>query len=92
MTNHVPQPQLCADCLNVAHALAETGPPSDRVIKRCSHGADGVVIAVGSKIGGRICHWHCDGPMDEAQADVVGARILMQFAAAGMVGHDITRQ
>jgi hypothetical protein len=92
MTTHAAQPALCADCLSVAQALAETGPPNDRVIKLCSHGADGVVIAVAAKVGGTITHWHLEGPLSDAEADIVGAKILATFAAAGMVHHEITRQ
>jgi hypothetical protein len=92
MMNHAAQPALCADCLNVAQALAETGPPNDRVIKLCSHGTGGVVIAVAAKLGGTIMHWHLEGPLSDDQADVVGAKILAQFAAAGMVHHEITKQ
>jgi hypothetical protein len=89
MTNHAAQPALCADCLSIVHALAEAGPPDDRVIKRCPHNA---VIAVVAKRGGTIVNWHLQGPLTDAEADVIGAKILAQFAAAGMVAHEITKQ
>jgi hypothetical protein len=89
MTNHAAQPALCADCLSIIHMLAEAGPPDDRVIKRCSHNG---VIAVVAKRAGTIVNWHLEGPLTEAEADAIGAKILMQFAAAGMVGHEIKRQ
>jgi hypothetical protein len=92
-SNHAAMPALCAECLTVAHALAETGPPNDRVIKLCAHaGPDLAVIAVGAKIGGEIKNWHLEGPLTEEQAHVVGTRIMMQFAAAGMFHHPITKQ
>jgi hypothetical protein len=89
MTTHVRQPALCADCLAVVEALAEAGPPNDRVIKRCPHNG---VIAVAAKRGGSIMNWHLEGPLTDEQADVIGAKILAQFAAAGMVHHEITKQ
>jgi hypothetical protein len=92
MTQHVQQPRLCPECETAAHALAETGPPDDRVIKRCSHGGDGAVIAVAAKRGGAIVNWHLEGPLTEEQADILGDRILLAMAAAGMKVHDITRQ
>ena len=91
MTQHVQQPRLCAECETVAHALAETGPTLDRVIKRCSHGADGVVIAVGAKRGGAIMNWQIEGPLTEEQADILGARMVHAMTAAGMKVHEIPR-
>jgi hypothetical protein len=92
MTHHVQMPRLCDDCETTAQALAETSPPNDRVIKRCAHGTEGVVIAVGAKRGGAIMNWHIEGPLTEEQADVLGARIVLGFSAAGMRVHEITRQ
>jgi hypothetical protein len=89
MTEHAPQPRLCPDCEAVAHALAEVGPPNDAVLKRCPHNA---VIAVGSKRGKTLVHWHVEGPLTDEQADAVGARLLLIFGAAGMNVHDIARQ
>jgi hypothetical protein len=89
MTEHVPQPRLCPDCEAVAHALAEAGPPDDAVLKRCTHNA---VIAVGSKRGKTLVHWHVEGPLTDEQADMVGARLLLALAAAGMNVHEIARQ
>jgi hypothetical protein len=89
MTTHTPPPQLCADCLSMVHALAETGPADDRVIKRCPHNG---VIAVAAKRGGSIVNWHLEGPLTDAEADAIGAKILTQFAMAGMVAHEITKQ
>jgi hypothetical protein len=89
MSEHAKQPQLCPDCEAVAHALAEAGPPDDVVLKRCPHNA---VIAVGSKQGKTLVHWHVEGPLTDEQADAVGARVLLAFAAAGMNVHEISRQ
>jgi hypothetical protein len=89
MTDHARQPQLCPDCEAVAHALAEAGPPNDAVLKRCTHNA---VIAVGSKQGRTLVHWHVEGPLTDKQADQLTARLLLTFAAAGMRSHDIKRQ
>jgi hypothetical protein len=73
----------------VAHALADAGPPNDCVLKRCTHNG---VVAVGSKRGATIAHWHIEGPLSDEQADALGARLLLAFAAAGMVDHTSTRQ
>ena len=89
MTDHAKQPQLCANCEAVAHALAEAGPPDDAVLKRCEHNA---VVAVGSKRGKTLVHWHIEGPLTDKQADQLGARLLLMFEAAGMKVHEITRQ
>lgn len=50
------------------------------------------MIAVAAKRGGTIAHWHLEGPLSDAEADLVGAKILMMFAAAGMVDHTPTEQ
>jgi hypothetical protein len=89
MSKHVPQPRLCPDCEAVAHALAEAGPPDDAVLKRCPHNA---VIAVGSKQGSALVHWHLEGPLTDEQADAVAARVLLALTAAGMKVHEITQQ
>lgn len=89
MTQHVPQARLCPDCETVAHALAEAGPPDDRVLKRCPHNR---VIAVASKRGGTIVLWQLLGPLTDEQADVLGAKIFLDMAAAGMKVHEVTRQ
>jgi hypothetical protein len=86
---HAPQPRLCPDCLAVAHALADAGPPDDRVLKRCPHTG---AVAVAAKRGGAIVSWHMEGPLTDEQADVLGARLLLAFAAAGMVDHTPTEQ
>ena len=86
---HARQARLCPECETVAQALAESGPPNDVVFKRCPHNA---VIAVASKAGGHIAHWNLQGPLTDEQADVVGARILLTLAAAGIKEHEITRQ
>jgi hypothetical protein len=92
MIEHAHQPKLCAECETVAHALAETGPPDDRVIKRCWHDPAGVVIGVAAKRGGQIVNWHVEGPMSESQADVVGAAIVATMVRSGMKVHEITKQ
>jgi hypothetical protein len=92
MTHHVQMPRLCDDCETTAQALAETSPPNDRVIKRCAHGTEGVVIAVGAKRGGAIMNWHIEGPLTEEQANVLMARMAIGMAAGGIKAREITRQ
>lgn len=89
MSDHVPQPRLCPDCEAVAHALAETSPPNDAVFKRCTHNA---VIAVGSKQGKTLVHWHLEGPLTDEQADAVAARVLLALTASGMTAREIDQQ
>jgi hypothetical protein len=73
MTEHAKQPQLCADCETLAHALAESGPPNDPVIKRCTHNA---AVAVASKRNGRIVHWYTSGPLSDDQAHKLAAAVI----------------
>jgi hypothetical protein len=87
--SHAEQPRLCPDCEAIAHAEAEAGPPDDAVIKRCLHNA---VLAIGSKQGGTLVHWHIEGPLTDEQANTATVRVLMALAAAGMKVHDTTRQ
>jgi hypothetical protein len=89
MTEHVPQPQLCPECESVAHAIADVGPPDDAVFKRCPHNR---VLAVGSKQGKTLVHWHVEGPLTDEQADTAAARVLLALAAAGMKVHEISSQ
>jgi hypothetical protein len=89
MTEHSKQAALCPSCEAIAQSLAEAGPVNDTVLKRCPHNG---VIAVASKRGGKITHWHLEGPLTDAEADAIGAKILAQFAAAGMQVHEVTRQ
>jgi hypothetical protein len=86
---HAEQPRLCNECLSVAHSLAAIGKPDDRVIKRCPHNG---VIAVGMTRGGIIRSWHAEGPLSDAQADAVGARLIDMFRRADMVDNTPTRQ
>jgi hypothetical protein len=92
MTQHATQPQICPECEGVAHALAETGPRDDRVLKLCEHGATGVVIGVAVKRGGRILSWTIQGPMTEAETQVALAMIVAAHERAGMKIHKITEQ
>jgi hypothetical protein len=89
MTQHAPQPRLCDNCLAVAHSLAAVGKPDDRVLKRCPHTG---TIAVGATRGGIIMSWHLEGPLTDAEADIVSARILGLFAHAGLSDNTPTRQ
>jgi hypothetical protein len=89
MTQHAPMPRLCPDCEVVAHALADAGPLNDMVFQPCPHNR---VIAVGSKQGKTLVHWHVEGPLTDEQADNATARVLLALAAAGMKVHEVTRQ
>jgi hypothetical protein len=87
--NHTPPPQPCADCLAIIHAIADAGPREDRVLQFCTHHG---VLAVASKRAGEIVNWHLEGPLTDAEAGEVAARLHERFAAAGMKVHEITRQ
>jgi hypothetical protein len=73
MSKHVPQPQLCPDCEILAHALAESGPPNDTVLKRCMHNR---TIAIASKRNGIIVNWIVEGPVTDQQAHALAAKLL----------------
>jgi len=81
MKTHAPQPRLCEACAARAHELATT-TKGQHVLKRCDHVA-GVVIAVALVRHRQIASWHLEGPLSEQEAEVLAARLVAAFAAAG---------
>lgn len=85
-TSHTKQPSLCADCEEIARALAESGPMNDPVIKRCRHNA---TVAIASKRNGIIVHWYVQGPLSDNQAHQVAAAFL---SATDLSVHEVRHQ
>lgn len=83
MKTHAPQPRLCEACEARAHELATT-TRGQHVLKRCDHvHAAGVVIAVALVRERKIASWHLEGPLTEHESEVLAARLVASFAAAG---------
>lgn len=71
-TPHAPLPRLCADCEAVAIQRAATAM-DNWVMTWCPHRR---CLAVAMLRGGHIASWQLQGPLGEAEAQQMAARVL----------------
>ena len=81
MTDHVPQPMLCAACETMARANAEQAQPNQMIPYICEHN---FVVALGYTRGNTIVTWNTLGPLSPEAAKAAIARMLADAKRLGM--------